>query len=502
MPPDICGLRAFEQWRKKAEGTNPELLYLDRQTLVESGHEREAEAQFPKSLEWQGTEYRLHYRFEPGHPEDGVTIDIPIALLHQAPVYRFQWLVPGLLRDKCIALVKGLAKPLRKQFVPVPDYVDRALAGAEPQNRPLGAVLGEQLKRHTGVEIPEDSWDESGLEDFYRANFLLLDENRKPLASGRNLEKLRDRYRDQVQATIQEAADDAQVREGIVCWDFGDLPERQRLRRKDLEINVYPALVDRGASVALQPMDTAVEAERLTRDGLVRLAMLVHGQPAKFLTRDLFKGRELQLVAAGLGDRESLVADVIWAAYGSALLPGTGVIRTRADFEAALNRARGEIVPIARHYEKSLAALTGSLKAVNEWLAKRREAYPEVVENIERQLAFLFRPGFLAATDDFWLRQYPRYIQAAEVRLEKLPAQVDRNRAIIGETGTMLDEIDSLMAKERVLSADVRREIETYHFMIEEYRVSVFAQVLKTALPVSTKRIRKQYGVIADRLRA
>ncbi|MCV6604614.1 MAG: DUF3418 domain-containing protein, partial [Porticoccaceae bacterium] len=171
VPADIADLVSFEQWRKQVEQKQPELLCMDRELLMQRAVSDTSEAQFPNRIEWQGIAYPLHYHFEPGHPQDGVSADIPLAVLHQAPKYRFEWMVPGVLRDKCIALVKSLPKPLRRQFVPVPDAVDKALRDIKADNRPLTEALAEQLKRHYGVDIESAAWQPQALDSYYRMNF-------------------------------------------------------------------------------------------------------------------------------------------------------------------------------------------------------------------------------------------------------------------------------------------------------------------------------------------
>ncbi len=492
VPADIAGLKAFEKWRNAAERDNPRLLYLDRDALVDGDYQSEAEADFPTRIHWDGIEYPLSYRFEPGHPEDGVSVRIPMPILHQVPKHRFEWLVPGLLRDKCIALVKGLPKQLRKQFVPVPDYVDKALAGMTADNVPLTRELGHQLKRHTALDITPDSWQEEALEDFYRANFQVLDENDQVVDQGRDLEALKARYQSRVQETIAEAASDDQVRAGITAWDFGDLESRRRISRGELEIDAFPALVDEGDSVALQLVDSEREAAHLSRRGLTRLLILEYPQGARYLRKQLFKGRELALVAAGFPEREPLVEAVIAAAYRNACLPDGRIVRSREEFRQCLAAGKSAIAGLAADYEALLDGLLPDLKTLRAGIAKVADRYPRAGEDMKQQQDYLFRRDFLLATDDFWLRQYPRYIKAAIARLEKLPAQEDRDRAFTDEMAAMLECWRQWHGDSERHSDAVRREITRYRFMLEEYRVSVFAQVLKTVVPVSARRIAAQ----------
>src|SRR5690606_21364418 len=170
LPQHVINFAGFESWRKKGEQDNPRLLYIDRERLMRHSAGEVTEAQFPNELEWRGMVFPVTYHFEPGHQDDGVSLHVPVSVLHQVPEHRLEWLVQGMLRDKCINLVKSLPKPLRKHFVPVPDVVDKALAAMAPDNKPLTDALALQLKRQTAIDIPADAWQPEQLDNFYRFN--------------------------------------------------------------------------------------------------------------------------------------------------------------------------------------------------------------------------------------------------------------------------------------------------------------------------------------------
>ncbi len=496
VPADIRGLTDFETWRKKAERDNPRLLYLDRSLLIKAADLQQAEAQFPKALEWQGMVYRLGYRFEPGHDNDGVTVHIPAPQIHQVPAHRFEWLVPGLLRDKCIALVKGLPKSWRKLFVPVPDHVDRALPGLVADNRPLGECLGEQLRRHSGISVPADAWDEASLEGFYRITYRLEDENGQLVEQGKHLAALQNAHRATVRSAIREGTAAIDEQQGLRRWSFGRLPQKARVKKDRLEIDAYPALVDEGDSVAVRLLDNAAEAAGASLHGLVRLLMLTHPESARHLRRHLLKGRELAIVAAGIDDHRAIVEDIIASAYRRACLGSPPLPASEEEFEAALARGRGHIVARAQEMEAVVIEMLEPLKMVRSRLHQLDSRHPLSCDDVRRQLADLLRPGFLFDTDSFWLRQYPRYLKAAAMRLEKLPGYPEKDPQVIQETRAMSAALEEVARKIANLDDQGRAELEKYRFMIEEYRVSCFAQVLKTVVPVSTKRIAAQLDSI------
>ncbi|MCK9469349.1 MAG: ATP-dependent RNA helicase HrpA [Porticoccaceae bacterium] len=501
----VVSLTAFETWRKQAERDNSRLLWLDRESLVSGADLSRAESQFPKELSWQDVVYRLSYRFEPGHHNDGVTVHIPAPLIHQVPAHRFEWLVPGLLRDKCIALVKALPKQLRKLFVPVPDYVDRALAGLVPDNRPLGECLGEQLKRHTGITVPAEAWDEAGLDSFYRITYRLEDERGQLVEQGKDLAALKSAHRETVQSAIRAGSGSIDEQRGLSRWSFGSLPSKARVKKGKLEIDAFPALVDEGDSVALTLYDNAAEAASATVHGLVRLLMLNHPDPARYLRKQLLKGRELASLAAGIDDLQQMREDIITSAYRKACLNGGPLPASEAEFTACLAAGKGRIVNEAQQLEAVVINLLEPLKTVHSLLGSLGKRYAVSTADVQRQLDNLLRPGFLFDTSSVWLQHYPRYLKALVARLEKLPGYPDRDAEIVAETQAMTRAINSALQtviadSEDALDEHCRAEIEKYRFMIEEYRVSCFAQVLKTVVPVSPKRIAAQLARIKDLL--
>ena len=496
VPRHVCSLRSFDAWRKEAEIDNPRLLFLDRDVLVARAHAAEAGAQFPKSISWREVDYAISYRFEPGHEEDGVTVTVPIAHLNQAPAYLFEWLVPGLLRDKCIALVKTLPKNLRRQFVPVPDCVDRALVNMTPDNQPLAQALGAQLKRLTGVEIPVDAWRETELESFYRAGFRLVDERGTLLTRSKDLTELRQRFRDRVQETIDDVAGQAAEIRDITRWSFGHLKKSQRLRKGKLEIEVYPALVDEGDKVALKLLDDQEQADRESLRGVVRLLMLQVADTVKYLRKQLFRGQELAVVAAGLQAYEQLKEEVIFAAVKIACVPEKTLPSTEEEFNACLAQGRAQVVSVAQRLEGVVSELLPDLKEVRRLQARYKDRYARSVVESQRQLAFLFRDDFLFETEDFWLRQYPRYLKALLARLEKLPGQVEKDEAFCREVDGFLKAWQVLRERAQGIAQKQLSELDAFRYLVEEYRVSVFAQTLKTVQTVSAKRLTARLKVI------
>ncbi len=497
LPVDIIGLASFERWRKRAEQSQPQLLYVSREQLTQNQPLESEEAQFPKTLSWADHDYQLHFLFEPGNEQDGVSVDLSVEHLNQVPRYRFDWLVPGLLREKCIALMKGLPKQWRKHFVPVPSFVDKVLPLLVADNRPLHEGLGKQLKRLSGVDVPLDCWAPDMLEAYYRMNFRLFDEQGKLIESVRDLELLKAKYRDRVQATIRQGDSSAGLeKSGLTKWDFGELPALSVIKKDKHEIRAYPALNDDRDSVSVRVYDTPELASNKTRTALVRLAILENSTSVKYLRKSLLKGKDLQLKAAHLPGRDVLNEGIIFAAYRTACFAGQEIPRDQAGFTACVERGKANIVTVANELESLLLKQAVSLRALYGLLREHEQRFPVVVTDMRAQLAALYGTGFVSQTSLHWFRQYPRYIQAALVRVERRIGEGSQDSAVMAEIDGFWQEWQALQAEAQEYPQEILVELEAFRHMIEEYRVSSFAQQLKTIAPVSGKRLQKQLAKV------
>src|SRR5690606_31648527 len=365
--------------------------------------------------------FPLSYHFEPGHAHDGVSIHVPVNLLHQVPEYRLEWLVPGMLRDKCIALVKSLPKNLRKHFVPVPDVVDKVLASIAPDNKPLSDVLTLQLKRLTGVDVPVELWQQETIDHFYRFNIQVMDERGKCIASDRNLTQLREHYRERVQENIHSAAATIE-RDDICSWDFDRFEKTVQLNRNGLQIRAYPALVDKRKQVALQVLAHPLQAQAISRRGIARLLVLEAQAKTKYLHKELLKNQELALSIANIGNREQVVDDLLLAAWRNLCLPlGHELPDSRAAFDLCLQKGGEQIIAhtqeLARHLTESFKLLVDVRKQLKQHNNALALAF--TVTDIHTQLQHLLFPGLVYQTPPEWLAQYPRYLRALQLRLEK-----------------------------------------------------------------------------------
>ncbi len=498
VPDGIVTLKQFEKWRRQAEKKQHAVLFLRReQLLLERAAALPTQAQFPKQLAWEGERWSLTYRFEPGHVDDGVTITVTIEQLAHLPGSLLDWLVPGMLRDKCIELVKTLPKAMRKKLVPVPEFVDQCLLRLEPSERSLVDVLAELVKNRTGTSPARDDWQPEQLDEFFHFNIHLVDDNRQLLERGRDLKALRDKYRDYLQATVKQSAEKGFEKSAITRWDFGDLPEYVMLEREGRSLKAFPALVDDNESVTLSLFASQPEADLANRRGLARLFLLTLPQQRRYLKKQFFNRTKTQLALADVYPREQLVDDACLASCYACFLEGRDRPKNQGEFSALCDSQRSELVGVATALDKLLDTIADhyhelslALKGLN------RSLFAEAIADIKVQLKHLLGEQFLLDTPLQALEHYPRYLQAIAQRLQKLKGQAAKDKSAIDELQALQQPFDELCEKEPLLRQ--HEEAQALRWMFEEWRVSLFAQSLGTQYPVSRKRVERQWQKVVE----
>ncbi len=496
VPQHIVNLSGFDYWLKEVERSSPDLLYLSKEILMLHGADHISEAQFPDQVSYGDILLPAKYCFEPGKDADGVSIQVPIELLHLVGEYYLDWLVPGLLRDKCIALVKGLPKQIRKHLVPVPQYVDKVLPRLKLDNKPLISVLGQTLEQISQVLIKEDDWNLEVLDSFYLMNIQIVDENGKIIEQSRDLSLLKGKYKQQVRQTLTRAGNDFE-REKILSWDFEDIPEYIELPRGNLKVRGYPALVDKGDWVDLKISDNPREADRATQRGICRLALLESAETYKYLRKNLLKGNDIGLTLVNMGKRDQVADDLAMAAVKDACFSGFCEFRVKekADFKRQLELGKADIVENALQFEKNLIDGLANVVQIKKSIksSKNALAIAMCVADINTQIDRLFYKNAFFETPSKWFQQYPRFLKAIVIRLEKAPQNPHKDRLAIGELEQFWQLHEDRLKKEGREAYALNEDWILFRWMLEEYRVSLFAQTLKTLMPVSEKRLKKQW---------
>ena len=493
IPEGIYSGLTFETWRQRAERDQPRLLFLDRAALLaEAGPVADGE-RFPNHLDLDGLKLPLTYRFAPGAEDDGVTLTVPLAAVNQVNPKRLDWLVPGLRAERMAALLKSLPKALRRNFVPVPNYVQALLEVIEPGGQSLVGAMTEQLQRMTGVRIPEDAWNPEAVPNHLRMRFQVVDAEGQALAVGRDWVGIQAQLRGEARTSFAALPTPEFERERVRDWDFGELPQEVSFIRNGIQLRGYPALIaEADGTLALRVLDSPMRAEVATRAGLRRLIGWRLGPAFKTLTRDLPQFQRMTLHYLGLGTQEQLREDLLNAMLDRAFLADGPLPRDRATFEALLERGKQRLAAVRKEVCETADAILAAHHEVRQALTGESPIWAEALADIREQLARLIYPGFLSRTPAEWLPHLPRYLRAITLRLQKLRQAPDRDRQRRG------DIIRLWEACQRRLDEDTRRErhdpeLIRFRWLLEELRVSQFAQELKTLLPVSVKRLEEQW---------
>lgn len=500
LPQDIHQTATFDSWYRTESQKNPQLLIMREEDVLAREASEVTAAQYPDHLQLGELTLALSYHFEPNHPRDGVTLTVPAPLLPALPGERLEWLVPGLIEAKCIALVRNLPKALRKNFVPVPDFIKAALARITFAEGSLPQALGRELLRMTGARVSDEAWAEAAqqVDSHLRMNIEVLDGQGKLLGEGRDLAELTARYAEASQAALAAPAT-AKGQQPVQAKAFAPVAEKTQQKIAGLSMTVYPALVEEGGTVKEGRFSTLAEAEFQHRRALQKLLLQQLAEPAKFLRGKLPGLTELGLLYRELGRVEALVEDILLASLDSCILDGEASLpRDGAGLASLAERKRGGW---AEHAER-LARLTLDILKLWHALQKRFKGKIDLsqavaLNDIKQQLSNLVYPGFVRDTPAQWLKELPRFLKAIELRLEKLGSQVQKDRVWSGELSNLWAQYQVRLAKHRQ-EGKRDAQLELYRWWLEEYRVSLFGQQLGTKVPISDKRLSKQWSLVEN----
>ncbi|MHB0764923.1 ATP-dependent RNA helicase HrpA [Stutzerimonas sp. NM35] len=498
LPADIYQTASFDNWYKRESVNNPQLLIMREEDVLAREASEITAAQYPDHLRIGELQLPLEYHFEPNHPRDGVTLRVPAPLLPQLRRERLDWLVPGLIEAKAVALVRNLPKAMRKNFVPVPDFVGAALGKISFGDGALPEALGRELLRMTGARVTDEAWAEAaaGLDEHLKMNIEVVDARGKFLGEGRDLAELTARFNEASQAALAPPQQKAEQKP-VEAKGFAQVAQKAQAKMAGLSMTVYPALVEEGGVVKEGRFPTQAEADWQHRRALQRLLLQQLAELAKYLRSKLPGLTELGLLYRDMGKVDALVEDILLASLDSCIL----------DDEAHLPRDGAALASLAEkkrggwsdHAER-LARLV--LEILKHWhgLQKRFKgkidlAQAVALNDIKAQLGNLVYPGFVRETPGEWLREYPRYLKAIEQRFEKIGAQLQRDRVWSGELAGYWEQYQARLKKHQ---QEGKRdpELVQYRWMLEEYRVSLWAQQLGTKMPVSDKRLNKQWAQV------
>jgi ATP-dependent helicase HrpA len=487
IPADVVSAAHFDRWWRDARRADPDLLTFTRELLVD---EQAAEAVDPR--EWPQTwkqgdlTLQLSYRFEPGTDNDGVTVHVPLPLLGQLRADRFEWLVPGLRAELVTTLIRSLPKELRRPLVPVPETVAAVLAALQPRREPLLDAMASAIERLRGVRVPPSAWDLSRLPPHLRMTFRVEDSERGVLAEGNDLGAVRDQVRPLLRDEL--TAQSAQLeRSGERSWTMGTLPREVTLPGTGQAVRAYPALVDEGETVGVRVLETPGAQRAAMHAGTRRLLLLTAPSPARYVTERLSNAAKLTLSAAPHGSVAAVLDDATAAAVDSLIASGGGPAWDEEAFARLRDHVAGNLAETTASVIDQVVAILGAAREVQVLLepltaVPLQPARADVAEQVRR----LVYPGFVTATGVGRLADVERYLRAAARRVERLPnaVAVDRDRM------NAVHELERAY-RVRLQAAPGAAALREVPWMLEELRVSHFAQSLGTRGQVSSKRIRR-----------
>lgn len=501
IPADIYQTATLEKWAGGLDKPALEALRLNRDDLMRHEAAGVTTDVFPKKVSWQGVDMALDYHFEPGSVRDGVTLTVPLFALNKVDPMRCEWLVPGMLKEKVHLLLKSLPQKMRRHCVPLPDYAagfyqrwyERA---ADPSMGLLEAIRSDMWEQVKVRPSPSDFKLET-LPAHLFMNFKVVDEHGRMLSGGRNLDQLKAEHGSRAQASFQKvAASDESVgqvlaHENLVEWSFGELPELMEIRRKGQSFVGYPALIDRKTHCDLDVFDDPAEAKRKHRAGLLRLFKLALREQVKFLEKNLDGLTRMSMLYINLGTQEELRDQIIDTAIDRACLAEPWPADRQA-FEARVAEGRTRVGLLAQE----VARLAGTILA--EWSALQKklpQAKPHsaAYADLNAQLTALMGKWFVRDTPYTQLSHYPRYLKAAQARIDKLRADPARDQRLMAEMAPLLTQYQRARSG---LKGAADATLDEFRWLLEELRVALFAQELRTPMPVSVKRLQKAWAAM------
>ena len=501
IPADVVSTPTLLKRLKATSRDDPKALFMSRDELMRHDASGVTNRYFPKTMEMAGISMALNYHFEPGSPRDGLTLAVPLYALNQLDAVRAEWLVPGMVKEKAQTLLKSLPQKIRRHCVPIADFAGgfftRTKEG-EPQAKGFLEALADDVRSQTGVPCTVGDFKLEQLPPHLIMNFKVLDEHGRQIGMGRNLAQLRAEFGEAAQETFRHVAqEDAAVakdlEDGITDWTFGELPELMEISRRGQTLIGHPALTDRGTDCAIEVYDDPLEARREHRKGLLRLFRLALREQVKFVERTLRDLGRVQMQAQTVPGLSRLFesADTLSTSVVDCALEATALAEPWPHDEASFRERRedvkGRLTLVAGEISRLLTEIVTEAAGIPLKL-RRLSGEKALTDDIEAQLNDLFRKDFLTTVPLSQLAHYPRYLRAVHYRLDRYrddPVRDESRRADIERLSV------PLMRARAARRGQPDSRLDEFGWMLQELRVSLFAQQLRTPMPVSVKRLER-----------
>ncbi|HEZ4486668.1 TPA: DUF3418 domain-containing protein [Neisseria meningitidis] len=491
-PLPLADIRTFQAWLKTAERENPRLLFLSRDDLMQHAAAHITEEQFPKFWQTADGKFKLSYRFEPHHPLDGVTLTLPLTVLNRLHAPSLEWLVPGMLREKIQLLIKALPKQIRRICVPVPDFITQFLSQNPDRNAPILPQLAQAIAKTAGdihifEQINQDEWTAFRLPEHCYFNLRIIDDGGQELAGGRKLHELQQQLGQAAAVTFRDNTQEFE-RDNVTTWDIGTLPESIKFARGKQQLTGYLGLQkEKDGRIALRLCDTTEAAEQAHRQGVIELMKLQLKEQVKDLNKGIQGFTQAAMLLKHI-NADTLCDDLTQAVCDRAFIGEDELPRNEKAFKEQIKRARSRLPAVKEALSRYLQETAAAYAELNGKLGKH-----PLTHLLKLRLQTLLAAGFATRTPWAQWPRLPIYLKAMTLRLEKYssnPARDAAREADIQELEQMWQEKTDSLIKQGLPISD---GLAAFKWMIEELRVSLFAQELKTPYPVSVKRLLKMW---------
>ncbi|MGW5471161.1 ATP-dependent RNA helicase HrpA [Streptomyces chartreusis] len=506
VPEHVVSGAHFDSWWKRKRHEEPEFLDFEREMLIRESAEAVTKADYPDSWRQGQLKFRVTYQFEPGADADGVTVHLPLQVLNQVTDEGFDWQIPGLREELVTELIRSLPKPIRRNYVPAPNFARRFLDTSVPLQEPLTVTMARELKRMVGVPFEADDFDWAKVPDHLRITFRIVDERRRKLAEDKDLETLKLRMKPKARKALSQAAaatasregGESLERKGLTDWSIGTLTRVFETRRAGQPVKAYPALVDDGDTVSVRLFDTEAEQQQAMWKGTRRLILRnIPVNPAKFASEKLTNAQKLALSANPHGSIQGLFDDCAMAAADKLMGDFGGPAWDEESYRKLYDKVRAEIVDTTVRAVGQVQQVLAAWQAAERRLkATRSPALLANLTDVRGQLDGLVKPGFVTEAGLRRLPDLMRYLIAVDRRLQQMPTNVQRDTTRMEKVHEMRDEYAWLL-EQMPQGRPVPQQVLDVRWMLEELRVSYFAHALGTAHPISDKRIVKAIDALA-----
>ena len=498
LPDDVYSGAKLDKWAR-SHVADTKALFLTVEDLMRDDATLVSENEFPDYLEINGARFPLEYHFDPRNHCDGLTLVTPLAGVSAINPQRCEWLIPGLLRDKIIALIKSLPKQLRKNFIPAPNYADACVEALVPSDLALSTAVANHLKKITGVSIPYDVWDTKEISQHLLMNFRVIGKVGEVIDEGRDLQAIKNRLSGQVidkcDAAGGENVDLSHNLDDVDVTSIDGLEDVVDLNMQGVIIKGYPALVKDGSQINVRVLDNKDSAQKETHKALRQFVIKALPEQIKHLRKTIPDIQNLCLKYSDFGACEDLKLEIIHKTIDDVFLYEK--VASSDELNSRIDKGKSQLHHKAEEWSQLLTKVLDSYRMIKKLTKSPALSQLDTVSDIQQQISCLFPKNFITTIDQQWLIQYPRYLSAISKRLEKSKTDSVRDRQLRLDVSKLWNEYtkrDASLKKQHIQS----EQLNHYRWMLEEYRVSLFAQELKTKFPISAKRLRTYWNELSD----